>query len=269
MTLAITVTPNQAYAYNEISLSGLTGWTTFTVQRTGPTGTVATIRSANNAVVTANTWVGFDLEAPLGASCLYTVTVYQAPPSTTTASAISGYVVIPTQNGVGWVKDLTQSALNAQVTIQSLSDVKRPSRQQVYPVVGRPNPVVVSDVLTGRTGTLSLMTTGSTDYQAVLGLLQPGTVLFFQATPADYFSDMYFVAGDVTEQRPAQTSTDMTRIWQIDFTEVDSPSGALTTIPGNSYLAVVSFGTYQELLTTRSTYLSVLDTAYGSGPGGI
>lgn len=270
--LAATVTPNQGLAYNAISVSGLSNWTTLTIQRTGPTGSVSTLRNAN-AVATGgvDTWAGFDVEAPLGAQCSYTFIASQPQPDGTTSTyqIVSPLVTIPVANAVGWLKSLSQSALNTQVTIQALSDVKRPSRQQVYPVVGRANPVVISDVLTGRTGTISLQTTGSTDYQSIMALLQPGTTLFLQATPGDYFADMYFVPGDVTEQRPASQSTDMTRIWQIDFTEVDSPSGMLTTIPGNSYLAVVSFGSYQEISTARTSYLAVLDTPYGSGPGGI
>ena len=270
--LAVTVTPNGSLAYNEISVSGLTGWTTFSIQRTNPDGSQSIIRSANGiSTGGVDAWTGFDVEAPLGAACTYAVIVEQPKPdgTTTTYQIVSPAVTIPVSSSVGWLKNLSQSALNTQVTIQTLSDVKRPSRQQVYPVVGRSNPVVVSDVLTGRTGTLSLMTIGTTDYQSILGLLQPGTTLFFQATPDDYFADMYFIAGDVTEQRPAQTSSDLTRIWQIDFTEVDSPSGALTSIPGNSYLLVTNFGTYQNLLDDRATYLSVLDEAYGTGPGGI
>jgi hypothetical protein len=253
--LAFTVTPNATYAYNAISISGLTGWSSFSVIRTNPNGSQVTIRSANGiSPGTADTWAGFDVEAPLGQACTYTVVVQQPQPdgTTTTYQISQPSVIIPVSPATGWLKSLSQSALNAQVVVQTLSDVKRPSRQQTYPVVGRANPVVVSDVLTGRTGTLSLMTTGTTDYQAVYNLLQPGTTLFFQATPGDNFTDMYFVPGDVTEQRPSTTSSDTTRIWQID-----------------SYLAVVSFGTYQELLNTRSTYLAALDTPYGSGPGGI
>jgi hypothetical protein len=188
---------------------------------------------------------------------------------TTTAQATSSPITISVAAGTGWLKNITQPALNTEVSVESVQDVKRPTRSQTYTVIGRKNPVVVSDVRGGRQGSLTLMTTNSTDLQSVRALLAPGSVLFFQATPADGFDDLYFAAGDVTEKRPAGVSTDPTRLWQIDFIEVDSPSGAANGLPNNSYTQVVSFGTYQAVLTNRSTYLDVLNTPYGSGPGGI
>lgn len=271
MTLVISGTPVQALAYISLSVSGLTGYDTVAVQRTNGDGSQVIIRSCNYiSTGGADSWAGFDLEASLGVSVSYTVIAqtHNSDGSITTGTASSGPLTIPTQNGVGWLKNLSQAALNTQVSIQALADVKTDARIQVYPVIGRKNPVVVSDVRGGRTGSVSLMTTGTTDYQAVSTLLASGSTLFLQATPGDGFADLYFVAGSVTEHRPAATSTDFTRIWTIDFTEVDSPSGALTSIPGNSYTAVVSFGTYQALLTDRTTYLSVLNTPYGLGPGG-
>jgi hypothetical protein len=269
--LVITGTPNQGLAYISLSVSGLTGYDTVAVQRTNADGSQVIIRSCNYVSTGgADSWAGFDLEASLGVNVTYTVIAqtHNADGSITTGSASSGPVMIPTQNGVGWLKNLSQAALNAQVSLQALSDVKTDARTQIYPVIGRKNPVVISDVRGGRTGSVSLMTTGTTDYQAVSALLASGTTLFLQATPADGLADLYFVAGSVTEHRPADVSTDFTRIWTVDFTEVDSPSGALTSIPGNSYAAVVSFGTYQALLNDRATYLDVLNTPYGSGPGG-
>ncbi|TQF03936.1 hypothetical protein E6W39_18980 [Kitasatospora acidiphila] len=271
MTLVITGIPVQALAYISLNVTGLTGYDTVAVQRTNADGSQVIVRSCNYiSTGGADSWAGFDLEASLGVVVSYTVIAqtHNGDGSITTATASSGGLIIPTQNGVGWLKNLSQAALNTQISLQALSDVKTDPRIQVYPVIGRKNPVVVSDVRGGRTGTVSLMTTGSTDYQAVSTLLASGSTLFLQATPADGFSDMYFVAGSVTEHRPAAQSTDYTRIFNIDFTEVDSPSGSLTSIPGNSYAAVVSFGTYQALLNDRTTYLGVLNTPWGLGPGG-
>lgn len=272
MTLAISGTPSQALAYVALTVTGLTGFDTVAVQRTNPDGSQAIVRSANYvATAGATSWAGFDLEAPLGSAVTYTAIAqtHNGDGSITTVTAGSSAITIPTQNGTGWLKNLSQAALNTQITIQALADVKRSGRTQVYPVIGRKNPVVISDVRSGRTGLVSIMTTGTADYQAVSTLLASGQTLFLQATPADMFADMYFVPGDVTERRPASTSTDQTRVWDVDFIEVDSPSGALTSIPGNSYTAVAVFGTYQNLVNHRSTYLDVLNTPYGSGSGGI
>ncbi|MEU7096051.1 hypothetical protein [Kitasatospora aureofaciens] len=272
MVLAITGTPSQSLAQISLTASGLTGYDTVAVQRTNPDGTQVIIRNCNYvATGGTDTWAGFDLEAPLGAAVTYTVIaqLHNSNGTITTAQASSAAITIPTQNGVGWLKHLSQAALNTQIVLTGLSDIKRAGRRQEYAVIGRKNPVVISDVRGGRSGSFSLMTTGSTDYQAVSTLLASGATLFLQATPADMFADLYFSAGDVTEHRPADTSTDTTRIWTVEFTEVDSPSGALTSIPGNSYTAVVSFGSYQTLLNKRTTYLDVLNTPYGSGPGGM
>jgi hypothetical protein len=272
MALAISGTPSQPFAQIALTVTGLTGYDTVAVQRTNPDGSQVIIRGCNYVSTGgADSWAGFDLEAPLGSAVTYTAIAqkHNTDGSITSATANSSPLAIPTQNGVGWLKNLSQAALNTQIQLTSVSDVKRPGRRQEYAVIGRKNPVVISDIRGGRQGSVSLMTTGTTDYQAVTTLLASGTVLFLQATAADMFADLYFVPGDVTEHRPSTTSMDPTRIWTIDFTEVDSPSGALTSIPGNSYTAVVSFGTYQSVLSHRSTYLDVLNTPYGSGSGGI
>lgn len=272
MTLAISGTPSQALAYISLTATGLTGYDTVAVQRTNPDGSQVIIRNCNYiATGGSSSWAGFDLEAPLGAAVTYTVIaqIHNGDGSITTATANSSSLTIPTQNGTGWLKNLSQAALNTQITIAGLSDVKRPGRVQQYSVIGRQNPVVVSDVLGGRTGSFQVMTTGTADFSAITTLLGSGSTLFLQATPADMFADMYFMTAGVTEHRPAATSTDATRIWSVDFIEVDSPTGALTSIPGNSYTAVVSFGTYQNLVNHRATYLATLNTPYGSGSGGI
>ena len=270
-TPVITITPSQQYAYNSIAISGLSGYDTLAIQRTNPDGSVVTIRSANYIAVNSDTWAGYDLEAPLGASCTYTAIaqLHNADGSVSQTSVQSSAVIIPTQNGVGWLKDLTQSALNTQVTIQAMGDVKRPGRENVYAIVGRKNAVVISDLRGGREGVVTIMTTGTADRNAVKTLLASGNVLFLQATPTDGFDDLYFAAGDVTVKRPSPDSTDPTRLWEIAFTEVDSPSGQLTSLPGNSWLLVTNFGTWQSVMNARATWLAVLNTAYGSGPGGV
>lgn len=270
--VAISGTPNTSSAYNSILVSGLTGWDTFAIQRTNPDGSQVIIRNANYiATGGADSMAVSDVEAPLGAAVTYTAItqLHNSDGSITTWSVGSAAVAITVANGTAWLKNLTQSALNTQVQIQTLSDVKRAGRQQAYDVIGRQNSVVISDVRGGRTGTLTLMTTASTDMNALNSILNPGGVVFLQFTPADGFADMYFVPGDVTIKRPSSTSTDFTRLWDVAFIEVDSPSGATTSLPGNSYLAVTNFGTYQTLLNDRSTYLAVLNTPYGSGPGGV
>lgn len=140
MTLVISGTPNEGLAYIALTVSGLTGYDTVAIQRTNADGSQVIIRSCNYiSTGGADGFAGFDLEASLGVSVSYTVIAqtHNGDGSITTGTASSGPLMIPTQNGVGWLKNLSQAALNTPIVLQTLSDVKTDARTQVYPVIGR------------------------------------------------------------------------------------------------------------------------------------
>jgi hypothetical protein len=183
--------------------------------------------------------------------------------TTVTSSIINATINVP--DGTAWIKDLatpTHSVGGVQF-VSAVTDVKRPGRQQKYNVIGRQNSVTISDVRGGREGSMTLICDTQAIMNSVITLLSTGAPLLFQATAADGWDDMYFVPGDISEIRPG-VSTNPLKLITFEFTESDAPTGVFTTIPGNSYLQVINFGSYTNLIAQRATYLLVLQRPYGS-----
>jgi hypothetical protein len=136
-------------------------------------------------------------------------------------------------------------------------------------VVGTGYPIVLADVQGARTGTMTFTTLSLSERTAFLSLMTLGQPVLIQGNSdpvaGDGFADMYFMVGNIAEQRVAGSSTDPTRKWQVSFNEVISPSGTLTSIPGNSWNTVQSFNTWQAVVQYRANWLAVLDVPYGQG----
>lgn len=256
--LNLVVTPNNSLAYIEIDASGLTGFSTVTLTRLNTaTGVVGQVRSATAfSTGGAGALAFFDYEAPLNVPVIYTLT------TNTGASFTAPSVTITTAANVYWLKNVSQEGLSTAVTLSSVT-VQRSARVlSKKNVLGRQNPVMVTDVRGGREGQMSLLAYDSkASKDAIINVLQPGDTLFFQAPAGSEFPDMYFIAGDCTEVWGG-VSTDLTRVFGFSYTEVDSPASVLSSLGFNSWLAVTSFGSWNSVIAKRLTWLDVLNSPY-------
>jgi hypothetical protein len=265
----VSITPSQGLADEQIVVQGLTGYDTLTVTRSDPNGNVVNVRAGNGVAQAGDAAFVADYEQPLGVLSSYVVTATHHNINATVSSAVSGPVLseIATSYGETWLKNIAQPAASMLVNmVGPQTDVTRPPLNTVYQVLGTPYPVVVGDVLKSRTGNLVAYTSTIAQMTSLLALCASGQVLFFQATAQDNFPDMYFmVTAGLVESRPEGFSSSLYRKWTIPFTEVASPSGAFSLLPGNSWSQVLSFGSWQNVLSWRSSWLSVLNVPYGSG----
>lgn len=173
-----------------------------------------------------------------------------------------------------WLKSMANPTLSMALEVSSVDDAVYAARQQVNPIIGAKFPVVISDVQGARTGSITFHTYTLTERAQFRELFELGATLLFQGDSGDGhsgdghngdgFEDMYFMVGDVTEHRPSGSSRDPQRTWIVQFTEVDSPPGSLTALPGNSWLLVTSFGDWNTVNTDRTSWLDVLNTPFGS-----
>lgn len=182
-------------------------------------------------------------------------------------SIIPTAVTLPFDTETVMLKSLVNPSLSMELSLVSMDSPQYPTRQQINPIIGAKFPVVLSDVQGARTGTLTFRTDTPFQRTAFLQLFESGATLLFQAN-SDYYSgdgfeDMYFLPGSVNEVRPAISSRDPCRTWTVPYTEVASPSGVLTSIPNNSWLLVTSFGTWQNVLDLRTSWLDVLNNPFG------
>lgn len=214
-----------------------------------------------------------DYECPLNTAVTYIaemgILVEGVP--TLVLGAFSNTVELSGASGTAWIKNVLAPGLNQQVTINTMSDAVSAARTQSTYVIGRKNPIVLVDAMGGRTGTITFVTATLADKETLLANLSSpqSQVLFLQTAAVDGFDDMYFsISTSVTENRPSGTSYDANRLIPITYIEVDSPSDAVTAISENSYLDVLNgWSTYQDLLSQRPTYLSVLTAPFGTYPG--
>lgn len=264
MSISITATPNSSNASFSLTVSGLTGVNTITVSRNNPDGSVATVRSAGSQPTGgATTMAFFDFEAPLDQLVTYTVTPDVGSPVTGSA------VKITTDGQTFWLKNVSQETLSTKVTMASMSPLTRRARiLATYPVLGRANPIVVSDVRAGREGTMVLTTADATAAKAVRSIFTAGNALFLQCPASTNFPDMYFSAGDIAEAWVPDWAATALRTFSVPFIEVDSPTDGLVSTGANSWSQVAQFGSWNNLKNKRVTWLDVLNRPYTSADAG-
>lgn len=185
---------------------------------------------------------------------------------TLSPSIVPGDVTLPFDTETVMVKSLANPSLSMEMWLVSMDSPNYPVRQQINPIIGGKFPIVISDVMGARTGTLTFATQTLDERRNFIQLFEQGATLLFQGDSDPYngdgFEDMYFLCGNIAEIRPGGNSRDPIREWTVPYTEVASPSGALTSIPGNSWLLVTNFGTWQNVLTNRTSWLDVLNTPF-------
>lgn len=255
----------------ELLCQGLTAYDTITIARTNTlTGVSGYVRSAYNAAQVGDLAVPTDYEASLGVSNQFVITAvhHNLDGSTTSATSLPFYATIPWVAGEAWIKNLSQTNLNTQVTVVGpMADIVYPPLNTVYEVLGTPYPVAVGDVLRARTGTLTVLVETFAQQLALQSLVSSGQTLLFQAGPNDNFPDMYFVITNngVTLHSLSAPSVNPNRTFDLNYTEVAPPIGAFSLLGANSWGQVLSFGTWQAVLNDRSTWLQVLNVQYGAG----
>lgn len=253
----LTAVPNTSDASVSLTAGTLSGITSLSIVRNNPDGSVSPVRSASNVVTGgASTMAFFDFEAPLDQVVTYTMTPNTGSPVT------SSSCTVVTDGETFWIKNVAQAVLSRTVEIAGVAGVTRKARVLgTYAVLGRANPVVVSDVRSGRAGTLTLSTHTRTEAADFRALVAQGYPLFFQAPYDTGFADMYFVPGDITETWVG-TGFSAERRFDVPFTEVDSPGDDLVSLGSNSWAQVAQFGTGTRLLAKRTTWLDVLNRPY-------
>jgi len=254
--VTIVATVDNANAQNQIVLNGAGFYSGVTIVRVVNSIETA-IRGATNFAIGGASAVAFtDFEAPLDVPVLYRAYLDGS------FSVDSNTVTITTDGRTFWLKDVILGAFSCKVKVEAMSDVVRPANVVgQFKVIGRQNPIIVTDVRQGRTGTMTLSAFSTADISALLNIISSGNTLLFQAPASANFPDMYFQAGDVT-QTWRGTSSALIHSFSVPFTETDMPSGTAFTVAGNNWLLVTQFGTWQDVENKRLTWLDVLETPF-------
>lgn len=188
-----------------------------------------------------------DYEFIAGRDNAYRIRVLSTPENVTEVTISSATVTLPATNPGVWLKFIVQPALNQQVALIDWSEISRPSRVSLYDVVGRTDPVAVTDVHSSRRITVTLRTATNDEAQRLDDALSQGRPLFLHVPDPLALPSMYAVAGDYSASRPSKLTS--VRFWQVALIEVAPPPAS----------AVAPATTWQNILDSYTTWQDVID----------
>jgi hypothetical protein len=249
----------------EINIQGLTtgGHTHYGLWRMREDGALTPVRGESGDMsalpITGDLSVAADYEAPLGVAVRYFVKAFT---EATYLRATSRVVTLPEPAPTDIVlKDPTQPVRQATLTVVTLPDWTRSARQGVHQISGRARPIVITDVRTSRTGTLTVVTATHDEIQRLWWLVEQGSTLLVQWPSTWGESDTYVQVGDVSESHVVQWADYADRAWTLALTEVDRPVGGIT---GSAVRTWEDVGTESlDWLHVLMTYASWVDVYTG------
>jgi hypothetical protein len=148
---------------------------------------------------------------------------------------------------VSWLKFVANPQLNHRIHLTDWSAISRDARSEVFEVVGRSDPVVVSDVHGSRRTTVEIITPTVTETKALDEALSQGHPVFLQV-PADLqLPTMYATVGNFSYERLSPKS--VRSRWSIPLIEVAPPPMTL----------VGSTSTYASVLAEHTSYADILE----------
>lgn len=255
--LTLSAVPDSVNARTRITVTrdtGTTNWGTIELERSTDGGvTWQFVRGVAGQVPPGDVWIGYDYEAGNGQTVIYRARATYLLSGLPIAGAwVQSGSVSWSAPGVDWLKSPSQPAMSMAVTVISLPVTSRERPRGVFSVIGRADPVVVSDVLHLSAGELTLLTLDDAESAELASLLEVD-VLLFQTRPGERFGTRYLSIGAVSEERVGNVG-DPTRHWVLPFVEVVAPADYAVDVPGLTWADIVA--TY----VTWTTFIASIPT---------
>lgn len=253
------VSKNDPGAYVTLTLRELTVDSTITVWRIGEDGSRTLVRGVNglieNEPVLTDVLVIEDHEAPLGQPVSYYAEAKNSS-NVVIATRTSATVTLDTGDvQYGWLKDPGNPQRNVHVMIAKAPDWQRPIQQAAHRVRGATMPIILTDVRGSLEGDLLVHTQSDDERAALHWLLDPGSILLWQAAPGHGVDDMYVAVGQITEARGGGIASDQWRTWTLPLTQVAQPVtvGVASSAGRTGYDVLAENATGLDVLTRYAT----------------
>lgn len=251
MASAIAVTADQTYARIGVTLTGFPSDDPVSVYRrpADGSGTPVPVRGASPMNIISGTGFQWDYEAVSGVTYVYTA-------NDGATDITSGTVSITLAEA--HLVAVGRPAFNTQVLPEAIPATTRKARSTLADVIGRANPVALTDLRAGLSGSITLITVDDEESDRLEQVLIEAQVVFLQL-PDSRFGARYVLVGDVTESpftgiRGANEGA----LWELDITEVDRPGGDVSGDPTVSYqLLKDEVQSYSALLIAAPNYLGL------------
>ncbi|MFC9268905.1 hypothetical protein ACFTXJ_14180 [Streptomyces zhihengii] len=249
------VIPDDASASVTVKVRDLPEADAFSLWRVTADGTRTLVRGPNGlldrVVLGTDVLVVEDYEAPLRVPFYYyglSINSLGVPSAERTTDTVT---LTHEDANVAWLKDPGNPQRNLMVVVKTPPDWQRQIAQSEYRVRGRTNPVVLSDVRAGLEGDLVIWTRSDEERRALHWLLDPGSVLLWQAVPGMGVDDMYVAVGQIVEARVSAYAPELWREWTLPLRAVDMP--VTVGVAGSAGR------TWQDILAEHDTWQQVMD----------
>jgi hypothetical protein len=197
-----------------------------------------------------------DYEFAAGQDNTYRIRVLSTPENVPEITISTATVTLPATNPGVWLKFIVQPALNQQLQLIDWGEIARPTRVTLYDVVGRTDPVAVTDVHGSRRITVTLRTATQDEADRLDDALSQGRPLFLHV-PADVaLPSVYAVAGDYAASRPSKLTA--VRFWQVALIEVSPPPPSASAPPTTWQNILDSYNTWQDVIDAYLTWQDVV-----------
>jgi hypothetical protein len=155
-----------------------------------------------------------------------------------------------------WIKDPLRPYLNRAVTLINVDTVKRAARTGVFAIIARSLPVAVTDLVGGRTTTMTLRCTTPAIASDIVSCLTTGETQFVHTPHGSRMPSLYCVLGELDVVFPSQTGP--SRQITVPVTEVVAPSPYLAAVLSSWQTVVSTYATWSALIAAKATWADVL-----------
>ncbi len=230
------------------------------------------VRSGDLAYAPGGYAYAYDAEVGLAAAVTYTAIPLDLDGTAGTASSASALSANPPGPDGGpavWLTSVTDPNASWAVLVTDSSELSYSGRSSSAQPLRSPYPVIVSEVGTASTFSLTIVSQSTqehTDISRLLGLAgyvpdgAPPPLLLVRYDPIYQREDCYAAVGSVSES-PTSVPTLEPRQFKLDLTTVagPDPTGAPLRIPGRSYDDIArSYTTYSDIAQTVPSYNALL-----------
>lgn len=251
-SITLTATLNSTSKWVLLTVS-CTGMTHASVYRMTPDGAQA-VRGALNVAAPGALNVA-DYEAPQNTTLTYYVSVTDG---TTTHESTPVIVSGQVDRGGDCVFGMANPLAPLVVTVSSFPELKRPIRRDVVKVIGREDPVVITDTRQYASGELTVVTHTDAERQTMIDLLADGGVIAFSPQYPTYgFTDIWYLSvGDATERRLTPLGVIADREFVLDVQRVAPPPADFVGPAFRTWQSLKDAGvTWNSLFTGSKTWL--------------
>lgn len=155
-----------------------------------------------------------------------------------------------------WVINPVRPYLNRTATVIGVDTIARTPRTATFDVIARSLPVAVTDLMSGRTTTLTIRCTTPALTDDFVSCLTTGETQFIHAPKGARTPSLYCVFGEIDVSFIANTNP--ARLVTLPVTEVVAPSPVIAATLSSWQTVVSTYATWQDLINAKATWADVL-----------